>query len=218
MEGPMIAKHVRYHEANILNPEAGNHVVTSDPREVKAAKRAAQRSWAEFPYYGHRYGTRGRQFSLSDSGWLATLVDLTPDVAVEQVKWLGGVLASRGMPQWMLERHLAILHEELSAALPESAGRYSILLLCAAELRSMREAHFPPARFQDLADAFDAAVGEPWNRRLRGMGGILVAAVADERSGIEYAVPSLTEWVCDSSRFPPEWIAAVEHTLARARA
>jgi hypothetical protein len=213
----MIAKHIRYHEANILNPEAGNHVVTSDPREVKAARRAAQRSWAEFPYYGHRYGTRGRQFSLSDSGWLATLVDLTPGPAVEQVKWLGGVLSSRGMPQWMLERHLAILHEELSAALPESAGRYSILLLCAGELRALREAHFTPARFQALADAFEARVGEPWKRRLRGMGGILVAAVADERSGIEHAVPSLAEWACDPGRFPPEWIAAVQETLERAR-
>jgi hypothetical protein len=217
MEGPMIAKHIRYHEANVLNPEAGNHVVTSDPREVKAARRAAQRSWADFPYYGHRYGTRGRQFSLSDSGWLATVVDLTPGAAVEQVKWLGGVLSSRGMPQWMLECHLAILHEELSAALPESAGRYSVLLLCADALRSMREAHFPPPRFQALADAFGASVGDPWNRRLRGMGGILVAAVADERSGIEYAVPSLTEWVCDAGRFPPEWIAAVKETLERAR-
>lgn len=213
----MIAKHIRYHEANILNPEAGNHVVTSDPREVRASRRAAQRSWAEFPYYGHRYGTRGRQFSLSDSGWLATVVDLTPGDAVEQVKWLGAVLSSRGMPQWMLERHLAILHEELSAALPESAGRYSILLRCADELRAMRERHFPPAEFQAQADAFDARVGEPWNRRLRGMGGILVAAVADERSGIENAVPSLTEWVCSADRFPPEWIAAVQETLARAR-
>lgn len=213
----MIAKHIRYLEANILNPEAGNHVVTSDPREVKACRRAAQRSWAEFPYYGHRYGTRGRQFSLSDSGWLATVCDLAPGDAVGQVKWLGGVLSSRGMPQWMLERHLSILHEELSAALPESAGRYAILASCADELRTTREAHFPPARFRALADAFDARVGEPWIRRLRGMGGILVAAVADERSGIEYAVPSLTRWVCDAGRFPPEWIAAVEETLASAR-
>jgi hypothetical protein len=60
-------------------------------------------------------------------------------------------------------------------------------------------------------------VAEPWNRRLRAMGGILVAAVADERSGIEHAVPSLTDWVCDAGRFPPEWIEAVEETLAHAR-
>lgn len=212
----MIAPDVRYNEATTLNPEAGNHVVTSSPREVKAARRAAQRSWADFPYYGRRYGTRGRQFALSDSGWLATLRDLGPDAAVAQVKWLGGVLSSRGMPMWMLERHLELLHEELAAAVP--AGEYTNLLRGAVALRQMREAHFAPAHFQRLADAFHARVGDPWNRRLRGMGGILVAAVADERAGIEQAVPVLTAWVCDPARFPPEWIAAVEATLAAARA
>jgi hypothetical protein len=50
------------------------------------------------------------------------------------------------------------------------------------------------------------------------MGGILVAAVADERAGIELAVPTLTAWVSDAGRFPPEWIAAVDETLAAARA
>jgi hypothetical protein len=211
----MIAPHPRYNEATVLNPEAGHHVVTSEPREVKAARRAAQRSWAHFPYYGRRYGVRGRQFSLSDSGWLATLCDLPASAAVEQVKWLGRVLSSRGMPRWLLEIHLDHLHEELTKALPDSAGRYDILLRGADALREMREARFPD--FDALAAAFDARVGETWARRLRGMGGILVSAVADERSGIELAVPTLTAWVCDAERFPPEWIAAVEDTLARAR-
>ncbi|MBD0319628.1 MAG: hypothetical protein ICV87_04795 [Gemmatimonadetes bacterium] len=214
----MIAPHPRYNEATALNPEAGNHVVTADPHEVKAARRAAQRSWAHFPYYGRRFGTRGRQFSLSDSGWLATLCDLPASAAIQQVKWLGGVLSSRGMPQWLLEIHLEHLHEELTKALPESAPRYDVLLAGAGALREMREAHIPPARFEVLAAAFDARVGETWARRLRGMGGILVAAVADERAGIELAVPTLTAWACDAERFPPEWIAAVEDTLAQARA
>ena len=214
----MISPPPRYNEATALNPEAGNHVVTSEPREVKAARRAAQRSWAHFPYYGRRYGVRGRQFSLSDSGWLATLCDLPAGAAIEQVKWLGRVLSSRGMPQWLLEIHLVHLHEELAAAIPESAGRYDILLRGAGAVREMREAHFPPDIFDALATEFDARVGETWARRLRGMGGILVAAVADERSGIELAVPTLTAWVCDAGRFPPEWIAAAQKTLERARA
>ena len=213
----MIALDVRYNEATTLNPEAGNHVVTSSPREVKAARRAAQRSWADFPYYGRRYGTRGRQFALSDSGWLATLCDLPPAAAVGQVKWLAGVLASRGMPRWLLERHLELLHEELAGAAPESSERYAALLHGAAALREERERHIAPERFRALADGFDARVGAPWNRRLRGMGGILVAAVADERAGIEQAVPVLTAWACDAERFPPEWIAAVAATLDEAR-
>ena len=214
----MIAPQARYNEATVLNREAGHHVVTAEPHEVKAARRAAQRSWAHFPYYGRRYGTRGRQFSLSDSGWLATLCDLPAGAALEQVRWLGRVLSSRGMPQWLLEIHLDHLHEELTKARPESAPRYDILLRGADALREMREAHFPPAVFEALASAFHARVGETWTRRLRGMGGILVAAVADERSGIDLAVPTLTEWVCDPERFPPEWIAAVQDTLGQARA
>ena len=95
----MRAPHARYGEAAALNPEAGNHVITSDPRELAAARRAAQRTWAHFPYYARRYGVRGRNFALSDSGWLATLCDLPPSTAVEQVKWLGVVLSSRGMPR-----------------------------------------------------------------------------------------------------------------------
>lgn len=213
----MIAPHPRYNEATVLNPDAGHHVVTSAPHEVRAARRAAQRSWAHFPYYGRRYGTRGRQFSLSDSGWLATLCDLPAGAALEQVKWLGRMLSSRGMPQWLLEIHLEHLHEELTKAVPESAGRYDILLRGADALREMREAHFPPAAFDGLASAFEARVGETWTRRLRGMGGILVSAVADERSDIELAVPTLTARVCDAERFPPEWISAVADTPARGR-
>jgi hypothetical protein len=214
----MRAPPARYTEASALNPEAGNHVVTSDARELAAARRAAQRTWAHFPYYARRYGARGRQFALSDSGWLATLCDLEPPAAVEQVKWLGVVLSSRGMPQWMLELHLEMLHEELARAIPESPGYYDVLLGGAAALREMRERHFPPARFQSLAAAFDARVGPTLSRQHRGMGGILVSAVADEREGIDQAVPVLTAWARDPAIFPPEWIAAVDATLAEARA
>ncbi len=213
----MRATPARYNEATALNPEAGNHVVTSNPREVEAATRAAQRTWAHFPYYARRYGARGRQFALSDSGWLATLCDLPPAAAVGQVKWLGGVLSSRGMPQWMLELHLEMLHEELARAIPEPPGRYDVLLDGATALREMRERHFPPALFRSLASTFDLRVGPDLSRRHRGMGGILVSAVADERAGIEQAVPVLTAWARDPAIFPPEWIAAVDATIAEAR-
>lgn len=214
----MRAPPARYGEATAVNPQAGNHVITSDARELAAARRAAQRTWAHFPYYGRRYGVRGRRFALSDSGWLATLCDLAPPTAIEQVKWLGVVLSSRGMPQWMLEVHLEMLHEELARAIPESPGRYGILLGGAAALREMRESRFPPARFQSLAAAFDARIGPVLARQHRGMGGILVSAVADEGAGIGQAVPALTAWALDPALFPPAWIAAVRATLAEARA
>jgi hypothetical protein len=208
----------RYGDAAAVNPEAGTHAVTADPREQRAARRAAGRTWKAFPYYARRYGSRGQKFSLSDSGWLATLCDLPPDEAAHQVRWLGRVLSSRGMPQWLLEQHLEALHEELVAAVPEGAARYAVLLHGAAVLRAGREAALPPDELRRIADEFDARVGPVWSRRLRGMGGIVAAAAADERAGVGMAVPVLLEWACDPERFPPEWIEAVNAALERARA
>ncbi|HET7456780.1 MAG TPA: hypothetical protein VFJ74_03930 [Gemmatimonadaceae bacterium] len=206
-----------YGDARSLNPQAGHHAVTRDPVELAAAARAVTRSWAEFPYYARRYGARGRAFSASDSGWLVTLCDLTPAVAVSQARWLGSVLSARGMPQWLLERHLDLLHEELAATLPERAAHYEALGRCAANLRTLRRAHLADDDFAALEAAFDERVGAPWNRRLRRMGGILAAAVADERAGLSHAVASVESWATDAEHFPAEWIAAVTETIADAR-
>lgn len=208
-----------YGDARSLNPQGGHHPVTRDPVELAAAARAVTRSWAQFPYYARRYGERGRAFSASDSGWLVTLCDLTPAVAVSQARWLGSVLSARGMPQWLLECHLDLLREELAAATPERAAHYETLGRCAANLRALRRAHMPDDAFAALDAAFDARVGAPWNRRLRRMGGILAAAVADECAGLSHAVTSVESWATDAERFPDEpWIAAVRETIAGARA
>jgi hypothetical protein len=206
-----------YGDSRSLNPQAGHHAVTRDATELAAAARAVTRSWAQFPYYARRYGARGRAFSASDSGWLVTLCDLTPAVAVSQARWLGSVLSSRGMPQWLLECHLELLGEELTAAQPGRAARYATLGRCAANLRALRRAHLTDEDFAAIEGAFDARVGEPWNRRLRRMGGILAAAAADERAGLSRAVSSVEEWACDAEQFPEEWIAAVRETIAEAR-
>jgi hypothetical protein len=57
------------------------------------------------------------------------------------VRWLGTVLAARGMPRLLLEEHLGILHEELVAAVPERAGQYDLLLDAARALRGAGVAH-----------------------------------------------------------------------------
>src|ERR1700759_3135283 len=91
--------------ASTVNAEAGAHPISSDPVERLAAVAATRRSWKEFPYYPRRYGERGWRFSLSDSGWIQTLCDAGPGEALAQIKWLGGLLAARGMPCLLLERH-----------------------------------------------------------------------------------------------------------------
>lgn len=203
--------------AHVLNPAAGSHPVSSDPREVAAALRAGERALEEFPYYRARYAERGRLFALSDGAWLVTLCEGEWPYLREQVLWLGRVLSSRGIPRWLLERHLAVLHEELTRHLPEHSGRYDGLLRAAGHLRELRLAILPDAEHHRLARDFADRVGPEWEARLPGMGGILVAAVVDESAGIADAVPAVAGWCADPERFPSSWRDAVDLTLAQAR-
>jgi hypothetical protein len=200
-----------------LNSEAGDHPVCRDPRELQAALRAGQRSWRRFPYYEARYADRGQQFTRSDSAWLVALAEHGAVVVDDQVAWLGRVLGSRGMPQWLLELHLEVLHAELIAALPGRAAVYASLLGAATMLRAQREEHFDDAALAEFAAAFTQQVDEPWDARLPETGALLAAAVADEAAGLKRAVPSIAGWMTDPQRFPGRWIAAVEQTIARAR-
>lgn len=208
--------------ALLLNPEAGHHAIPDDPRELAAALRAGERTWREFPYYAVRYAERGERFTRSDSAWLVTLAQHEPAVAEAQVRWLGSVLASRGMPQWLLERHLEVLHEELAAALPERAADYAGLRQAARMLRELRCRHVDDAALARHAAGFDARAGADaaaaaWAARLPRTGALLAAAVADERAGLARAVPSLEGWMTDAARFPAAWVEAVRATLEEAR-
>ncbi|HWK89357.1 MAG TPA: hypothetical protein VNP72_05155 [Longimicrobium sp.] len=198
--------------AETLNPFAGLHAVSADPRDVAAARRAADGSLAEFPYYAERFGERARLFGASDGAWLLALRGAGVSHATEQVLWLGRVLASRGVPRWLLERHVDRLCAELGGA-----ERCGALPAASAALRERREARIPAADFEALAAAFAARADAEWAARLPGMGGILVSAVADEADGIPLAVASVQEWAGDVARFPAAWVAAVRETLAAAR-
>jgi hypothetical protein len=199
--------------ASTLNPEAGNHAVTTDPAELAACKAATARIWQEFPYYERRYGERGRRFGVSDSGWLATLRALSPEAAEAQVLWLAGVLAARGMPRYLMERHLELMHEELAQL---DAGRHAVLAGVAAALRTRRLAVMPGQRFMEIAQAHERRTAG-MSGRVANFGVLLAAAACDERDGVERAVESVREWACDPARFDADWIDAVHATLAEAR-
>jgi hypothetical protein len=203
--------------ARDLNPEAGHHGIATDPRELRAADAAGERSWRRFPYYALRFGERGERFTRSDSAWLATLPTESEERVCEQAAWLGRVLASRGMPQRLLELHLRVLGEELTLAVPERAAAYAKLVTAADQLAAARSTHVPDELLRDVSREFEEAADEEWVRRLPASGEILVCAVADERQGIWRAVESLAPWFTDAARFPPRWIQAVEATLRRAR-
>lgn len=198
----------------LCNPEAGDHPLPSDPAEVAAALRAGQRCLAAYPYFELRYGARGEAFTRSDSGYLVTLTQASQGYVDQQVEWLAGVLASRGMPRWLMEVHLAFLHEELVAILPERAEQWRMLLVTARRLREVREARIGAADFERLAVEFIQSSGSGLDEA----GALLVAAVCDEANGLDTAVPSLIRWLGDSARFGARWCVAVTHTLAVARA
>lgn len=203
--------------ASTINPFAGSHRISSSPLEIEAAHRATVRSMKEVPYYWERYGERGRLFGNSDGAWLATLCRGGAEYMEGQVLWLGRVLASRGMPRWLLERHLEVLHTELVDVCPEDASCYSLLIDVAVLLRRTRERHIPAAVAQTLADRFCEEADPEWVRRIPEMGRILVAAVADEADNITNAVSSVVSWAGDPSRFPADWRTAVHRTVSVAR-
>jgi len=204
--------------ASTINPEAGRHAVPADPLEVAAAIRAGDICWDRFPYFEQRYGERGRRFARSDAAWQATLCHYAPAQINQQVRWLGRVLAGRGMPTMLLQDQLEILVQELSAAIPEKTSDYEKLLPAAAQLHAVRRTHVSDEHLQAIADEFDRAVGPEWSARLPHVGALLGCAVADELAGSELAVESLRVWLTDATRFPASWIAAVTETVSRARA
>lgn len=207
----------RTYTVTAINPEAGRHAVPADAREVEASLRASDLCWQRYPYYEQRYGERGFRFARSDAAWQATLCRFKPSQIVQQVRWLGRVLAGRGMPTLLLQAQLEILVNELAAALPDKKAEYEKLLLGAADLKALRSRYLGDGQLEALSRDFDLSVGPQWSTRLPHTGTLLGAAVADERGGHAGAVTSLRTWMVDGTRFPPEWIAAVHATLAQAR-
>jgi hypothetical protein len=203
--------------ARTLNPEAGEHVISADPGEQAAAEAATRLSWREFPYYAKRYGERGWRFSLSDSGWLQTLCELSADAARAQMVWLANLLAARGMPRYLMERHLDHLHAELVARLPDRADRYDFLRPLSAHLRELREASLPASAFARLASEFEART-RGCQGAVKNMGTVIVAAIADDAAGIGNVLTLVIDWTTDAERFDPEWVQAVQATIEQARA
>ncbi len=202
------------HHNPLDNPEAGNHPLPTDKREVAAVLRATTRCYEAHPYFAARYGARGESFARSDGGYLTTLVAYPQNHVNEQVRWLAIALACRGMPRWLMEVHLDFLYQELVAAAPKRTDTYHKLEVAARRLRDERHRWISQADFDTLSALFEASSGEG----LKGAGELLVAAICDESCGIAEATPSLVRWLGDPERFSPRWCAAVSETLVLARA
>ena len=185
--------------------------------ETAAFFRAGITTWEEFPYYAWRYGLRGKQYTRSDSVWLVTLCDLEEEVVIEQVHWLGRVLASRGMPQWLLAVHLKNLVYELEKVHPEKKHEYDKLSKASNSIYIMFNRIFKEDDRKRLISEFENQIGEEWSHRLKNIGVLLVSAIADERNGIDKALSSIETWATDENRFPKIWIESVRSIIQSAK-
>lgn len=199
----------RQPKAFAINAEAGQHAVVTDAVALRAAIRAGHKSLAEMPYYELRYGARGRRFMGSDSGWLVTLVDLTPQAVLGQVDWLAGVLATRGMPSLLLERHLTDLAAELSSATGHPR-RWAPLRTAADHLADRRRTVVPDQGLQDAEDALRGALA---GRKVQvpHAGALVAAAVADAETALTDDAEACAGWLADPQRFPQPWCDAIRH-------
>jgi hypothetical protein len=202
--------------ASTINPDAGDYRITADAAEQAAAAAAAEASWRAFPYYAHRYGERGWRFSLSDSAWLPTLCGRPEPHALGKLRWLQGLLVSRGMPSYLLERHLDFLGAELARLCGDRLAQYEILTRGVAILRAERTRVVDHAEFMRLATEFDDSVAGIEDR-VPSMGVVLAAGAIDEAGGHARGLASVEEWACDRTRFSAAWVTAATAAIERMR-
>ncbi len=200
-----------------INPEAGNHPIPEDELEIQAALKASAKGWDAFPYYEHRYGSRGKRFSDSDCCWLVTLTALEQQSLQKQIDWLSGVLSSRGMPSLMLECTLRFLSDELILALPEKTSTYQKLRVSAENLAKKRSQFMDEKMVEAVCTEFSREVGPELDTEFKNMGELLVSAVIDEEIGAQGSLAALVDWLTDEKKFPQVWIEAVHATVEQSR-
>lgn len=183
-------------DGTLVNAEAGVYPVATDAEVLRAGVRAAHRTFVDHPYYAIRYGARGGRWAASDSSWIGHLLPAAPPVAIRQISWLAGFLARKGMPTWLMERHLAALATELETA-GIAAGP---LPQAAAHLRDVRSAHADDEALERAQRAVEETVRTP---PAPDAGRLLAAGVADVLSGAAADDLLLVEWFTDPVRTDP---------------
>lgn len=199
---------------NPFNPEAGDTPAPADPGDRELAERSARVMWRAFPYFAWRYGERGRVFGRSDAGYLVTLLELDEKTCRQQVSWLIGVLAPRGMPSILMEYQLESLGRLWSR---ERHMRDNRFLALAAGLRGARLDVLEDAVFRECESLCRAAgTGAP---ERCGAGLLIAGAVVDHAAGIGTYYRELVDWFCSAAADDPTWSracrAALELALTR---
>lgn len=201
-------------DAGVVNPDAGRHEIVTDATLLRAGVRASQRSYDAMPYYRLRYGGRGARFASTDSAWLISLAGQEESHALSHVRWLARVLATRGMPTWLLEDHLGALAVEVAAVAGDHAA--GVLPAAADDLATTRRQHVD----DDLLARADAWAEEALGDDLpfRGTGLLLAAATADDLAGVTRDDGPLIGWLTYPERMHPGTAEALLAVRDRIRA
>lgn len=189
--------------SNPFNPEAGEVPAPTDPRDQALVEQSAKIIWRAFPYFAWRYGARGRSFGRSDAGYLMTLQSLDEAVARQQVTWLAGVLAPRGMPSVLLEYQLESLGRLQRRSGAPGENRFIAL---ASELRAARLSALSTAVFAECERSCWAAARGLTQRR--GAGFLIAAAVADRAIGLGEHDEALVRWLSEAEPVELPWSSA----------
>lgn len=197
-------------DSGVAHRDAGHHSVTLDAVRLRAALRAAHRTFEAEPYYRERYAERGARFAGTDSAWLVTLAELPRDGCLGQVDWLSRVLAGRGMPSWLLERHLEDLVTEIEDAL--GAGTTGYLGAAATALRSRRRDAVSDDEL--LAAPARLRAGTGADEPLPGAASLVLAAAADAANGMTRGYEACVGWLTDRDRCEPAVAAWLRHEAA----
>lgn len=211
---PTLAQKKEFHVTSI-NPEAGNHSIPTDAREITAAIRASEICWKRYPYYQMRYGERGTRFGRSDCAWLASLVDMSQEGINRQIKWLIGLLATKGMPSLTMQTQLEILSAELTKDIPENQHKYEKLLKAAQKIEQERLLKIDQQTIEHLDTEFKESLGDAFEENLNDAGKLIIAAIVDEQMGFTDSFSNIKDWMVDSNRFSQKWIDAVHQLVQK---
>jgi hypothetical protein len=196
---------------NLLSSEAGDTPAPAHSADLVAVEQAAKVLWRAFPYFAFRYGARGRAFGRSDAGYVVTLAELSDDMMHHQLRWLGELLAVRGMPSILLEHQLDLLGR---SGRRSARGWSNRMLAAAAEMRRSRTAVLPEAVSAACERACRAAARDV--PMARGAGRLIAAAVADRALGFGAHDEALLRVMCEAAAANEAWRRACiqAHCLA----
>lgn len=189
-----------------------------EPRALLAIDRSAQLCARAFPYLIWRYGAAGFDALRDDNAMLMTTALSRPDALADQVEWIRGQIARRGLPSWMLEVDLECMARTAARAFPDLPRLSEALRRAGEELAVRRRSALSEGKFRRNAADFEAALGFDSCAQLwRGFGGVLTSAVVDERRGDLQIVVRVCAWAMDERRFGAPWRGAVEDCVQAAR-